>query len=92
MSNLKFDYLEPGIMNTHSKLRCDYVVSFISLVVVEKMKKRGIKKEQVLTKSLTTKTWYLGRIYKMRGKIGNMWIEYQQLIDLQTCLSNLEIG
>ena len=33
-------------------------------------------------KTVTTKTWYLGRVYRMGRKIGNMWSEYRQLIDI----------
>ena len=32
--------------------------------------------ENKSAKPLTNKTWHLGRVYKMRYKIGNVWIEY----------------
>ena len=34
------------------------------------------------SKALTTKTWYLGRVYKMRRKIANRWVEYREPVDL----------
>jgi hypothetical protein len=52
------------------KLRCDFVVLFVSQAIVE-----GVNKIK-LAKTLTIKTWYLGRVYKMHCKIGNMWIDY----------------
>ena len=72
------------------KLGCDCAVSFIFQGVVEGVKKRGGKKK--LVKTLTTKSWYLGRVYRMHCKVGNTWIDYQQPIDLLDWLSNMEQG
>ena len=57
------------------------MVSFVSQAVNEGVKKIRIKKNTA-AQTLTTKTWYLGRVYTMRYKIGNRWIEYRQPIDL----------
>ena len=56
-----------------------YAISFVSQALVEEVKKKFWKSKSA--KTLTTKTWYLRRAYRMRHKIGNMWIEYGQLID-----------
>ena len=42
-------------------------------------------------KTLTTQTWYLGRVYKIHYKSGNKWIEYWQLIDLHNQPFNMDI-
>jgi hypothetical protein len=55
------------------KLECDCAVLFISQLVVEGVKKRLERSK--LAKTLTTKTWYLGRVYRRRHKIDNRWIE-----------------
>ena len=63
------------------KLRYDCAISIVSQVVVEGMKK----------KRDTTKTWYLGRVYRVCHKIGNRWIEYGQPINLWDWPSNMEM-
>jgi ribosomal protein S26 len=60
-------------------LRFEYVVSCVSHAVVVEMRD---KREKKSTKTLTTKTWYLGRVYRMHHEISNMWIEYRHRIDL----------
>ena len=72
------------------KLGCVCAVLFIFQAIVEGVKEEGEKRK--LAKTLSTKTWYLGRFYRMRRKIGNSWIEYQQPIDLLDRPSNMEIG
>ena len=57
------------------------VVLFVSKAIVEgvgkrREKKKEKKEEAIQPKLLTTKTWYLGRVYRMHHKIGNRWIEY----------------
>ena len=50
------------------QLGCDCAVLFISqAILVERIKKRGGKSK--LAKALTTKTWYLGRGYRMWRKL-----------------------
>ena len=72
------------------KLRCDHMASYISQGVVEGVKKRG--KISKLAKTLTTKTWSLGRVYRMCNEIGNRWFECWQPIGLLDQPSNMEIG
>ena len=99
LTRIKFgmSYVKPKVQLSRArnddyslKLKCDHVASFISQGVVEGVKKRG--KISRLAKILTTKTWSLGRVYRMCNKIGNRWFEYWQPIDLLDQPSNMEIG
>jgi hypothetical protein len=40
---------------------------------------------------LTTKTWYLGRVYRKCRKFANRWVGYSEPIDLDRP-SHMEIG
>ena len=90
LSKNRFTRIKYGMLHVKSKVwlsrardndyslksNCDYAVSFVSEALVEEVKKMDYKSKSA--KRLTTKTWYLGRVYKMHCKIGNVWIEYQQ--------------
>ena len=39
-----------------------------------------------------TKTWFLGRVYRMHKKITNKWVEYRVPIDSMDQPSHMEIG
>ena len=71
------------------KLGCDCVVAFVTEATIEEIKKRGRPRK---SKALTTKTWYLGIVYRMRRKIANRWVEYREPVDLFDQPSHMEIG
>ena len=70
------------------KLGCDCVVAFVIEAIIEKIKKGRPSK----SKALTSKTWYLGKVHKMRRKIANKWVKYREPIDLLDRPSHMEIG
>ena len=44
-------------------------------------------------KPLTTKTWYIGGVYKMRQEFGIIWVEYREpSIDMLTHPLHTKIG
>ena len=69
------------------KLGCDCAVVFLNTLEVQTVKKRG--KPRL---SAPTKIWFLGRVYKMRRKIINRWVEYKDPIDLLDRPNNVEVG
>ena len=69
MSNLKFNYLKLGTIITHWNQ--NVIIGIVWLTSISWMsEENALKKQADLT--LTTKTWSLGNVYKMRCKIGNM--------------------
>ena len=89
MSNLNFDYLEPWIMIAYRDW--DVIVWYHlfpnNIWRCEEKKDRKGK----YVKTLTTKTWYLGRVHKIRYKYGNKWTEYWHLLDLHNQPFNMDI-
>ena len=69
------------------KLGCDCAVVFLNTLEVQTVKKRG--KPRL---SAPTKIWFLGRVYKMRRKITNCWVEYRDPIGLLDRPNNVEVG
>ena len=62
----------------------DCVVFFIEEYVNSKRPKRkGISNENVV--------WYLGRVQRMRRKIGNKFVEYKRGIDLMDRLEDVQL-
>ena len=49
---------------------------------------RIVKKKR---RGMPIKVRFVGRVYKMRRKFGNRWVEYKDPIDLMDCSSNMEI-
>ena len=86
MSNLNFHYLEPGIMIIHWNQ--DVIMQY-ELSLKEQLKESRKEGKSKLAKTFTTKTWYLGRIYRMHRKISNRWMKYRQPIDLLDRPSNM---
>ena len=72
------------------KLGCDCALAFVTEAMIEKLKRK--RKRPSKSKALTTKTWYLGRVYKMRRKFANRWVEYREPIDLLERASHMEFG
>ena len=69
------------------KLGCDCVVVFLNTPEVQTVKKRG--RSRLLA---PTKMWFLGRVYRMRWKIIDRWVEYKDPIDLLDRPNNVEVG
>ena len=80
MSNLMFNYLAPKIMIIH--WNWDVIVRqhlSLKLWLKESRNDGGNSK---LMKTSTTKTWYLGRVYRLRCKSANRLVAYRQTISL----------
>ena len=73
--------------DTLLKLGCDCAVVFFNTPEVQTVKKQGRPRL-----SAPTKIWFLGRVYRMRRKIINRWIEYIDPVDLLDRPNNVEVG
>ena len=58
-------------------LYCDCAVSFVSQAVVEGVNKKD--KKTKLAKALTTKTWYLGRVYRWAAQLATCGLDNNQI-------------
>ena len=73
--------------DTLLKLGCACSVVFFNTPEVQTVKKRGRPRL-----SAPTKMWFLGRVYRMRRKIINRWVEYRNPVDLLDRPNNVEVG
>lgn len=62
-------------------------VVFLNTPETQTVKKRGKPK-----KSAPSKTWFVSRVFGMRRKAGNQWVEYRDLVDLLDHLNHLKVG
>ena len=85
-------YMKPKLLtaanhDTMLNLGCDCGVCFLNTLEARIVKKHGRPK-----KLAPIKVWFVGRVYRMRRKFGNRWVEYRDPIDLMDHPSNMEIG